>query len=84
MAGLSGNFKGGYGKTTGAKNVKGYDSGTNGRGTMPYKSTLAKTATKDMVGVGENAPMPHGENGRVLYSSANKRIGRQEGTGKAS
>lgn len=84
MGKLAGKFQGGWG-AKGATNVKGYDTGSNGRGTMPFTTTTHPTNQKDIIaGVGQRPPMPNGRRGRVLYSSANKRIGRQEGTGPES
>ena len=83
MGKLAGKFQGGYGKS--AKNVKGYDSGYNGRGTMKFTETMDGSYNRvNKIGVGERQPMPNGRQGRVLISSANKRIGRQESTGKES
>ena len=85
MGKLAGKFQGGYGGAKGATNVKGYKSGTGGNGTMPFKTTGRAKTSKDIIaGAGERMPMPQGVRGRVLYSSKNKRIGRQEGTGPES
>ena len=85
MGKLAGKFPGGWGGAKGATNVKGYDTGTGGRGTMPFAKTGGAHTTKDIIaGSGQRPPMPNGRRGRVLYSSQNKRIGRQEGTGPES
>ena len=56
-------------------------AGEKGKGTMPFK--WAGPTKKDTYG-GQRPPMPNPTKGRVLYSSKNKRIGRQEGTGPES
>jgi len=82
---LAGKFQGGYGGSKGASNNKGYDSGSGGRGTMAFTTTTAITAEKDIIpDTGQRQPMPNGRRGRVLISSTNKRIGRQESTGPES
>ncbi len=85
MGKLAGKFPGGYGGAKGATNVKGYKSGSGGNGTMPFATTTHPTNQKDIIpNTGQRPPMPNARRGRVLYSSANKRIGRQEGTGPES
>lgn len=75
---LGGDHQGGYGSgITGGKKSA---SGVQGGGTIAYKQINPK---KDIIG-GERQPMPNETRGRVLYSSKNKRIGRQEGTGSES
>ena len=81
MGKLAGKFPGGWGGAKGATNVKGYDTGSGGRGTMKFGWTGPMANVKEG---GQRPPMPNGRRGRVLYSSANKRIGRQEGTGPES
>ena len=79
---LAGDFQGGH--TSGPpKVIRGTTSGINGGGTMKYRMTGGKHDKKEIIG-SEHSPMPHGYTGRVLYTTKNKRIGRQEGTGPQS
>ena len=55
--------------------------GSQGKGTMPFK--WAGPNKKDTYGR-QHEPMHDSYKGRVLYTPANKRAGRPEGTGKAS
>ena len=76
---LGGDHQGGYGSgITGGKQSA---SGPNGGGVMKYHWT--GPAGKQTFG-GQRPPMPDGYKGRVLYTSRNRRIGRQEGTGPQS
>lgn len=84
MGKLAGKFPGGYGGAKGATNVKGYDSGTNGRGTMKFTTSHYPSDRKDVIsGTGERMPMKQGFRGRVVYGG-NSRTGRKEGTGPES
>lgn len=85
MGKLAGKFPGGYGGAKGASGNMKAGGGHRGRGTMPYQTVTHPTNQKDIIaGTGQRAPMPNGNRGRVLYSSANKRLGRAEGTGAES
>ena len=59
--------------------AKGYKGG----GTMKFKTRITVKNTKDTYG-GPRQPMENPTMGRVLVTSANKRIGRQEGSGPES
>ena len=80
MGKLAGKFPGGYGGAKGATNNKGYDTGTGGRGTMPYTTTNVPNDVIHTVPQGQRPPMPMGKRGRVVYGG-NSRTGRKEGTG---
>lgn len=79
---LAGKSQGGYG--SGKSQPAKQNTGANGQGTMPFATKVTRGNAKDIMADTQRAPMPDGHRGRVLYSSANKRIGRQEGTGPAS
>ena len=80
MGKLAGKWQGGHDKgSSPAPKQEGY----GGRGTMPFANLTRVKNRKDIIGGGLE-PMPHGYTGRVLNSSKNKRIGRQEGTGPQS
>ena len=83
MGKLAGKFPGGYGGAKGATNVKGYKSGYQGNGTMPFASKSTVKNAKDLIGVGQRPPMPMAKRGRVVYGG-NSRTGRKEGTGPES
>lgn len=79
---LAGDFQGGHGRGTSPGRTH---TGYRGQGTLKYKTTGSAHTSKDLIaGSGERLPMPNPRHGRVLYSSKNKRIGRQEGTGPQS